>query len=709
MEIRVKYVTLAILLLSLIIFTSATYAETHTVEGTDFSSIEAVVNSTASNDIIHLLPTTYTGSGKAISFSKEVNSHTITITTPLPGAKATLDAKAKSNIANIGSAYTVNFINIDFINGNTAGNGGAVLVNGNVNFTNCRFTGNTAANGGAVALMNNVLVRANFDNCMFTSNRATNMGGAIYTSNFNLDLRYTTLTSNTAVNGGALYFNYGNNLIFSSTFTNNIATSSGGAIYYNQAISMLQQSSFTGNKAYMGSAIYNANNAAGSLNIYSSNFANNLIIPRISFSVPPFVNCTENAVVSATISGSNNVLNAIYNIGSNLRINYAIPTQTNSLLGQTITLSVNGRTFTGRTDASGRASFQFNTAGFPITNVPLKFTCLASAGYSSVAVNSALRVTNKIIITISYSKAKTYKKATVTSYAKIVTPIYQTIRSTVSDKYYTIINNEYSLSGRSSTIQMLRKEVGSSIRWIKLTKKNTDLYRWNEQKKDTKNFKIGTRTTLTYLNGKLVSRVVKKKVKFTVITSKKLRDDWTGYLAETNNCNPYSPRLQGLVKPLIKGKKTDSQKANAIWNWIIKNVKYDYDIYGGTRLGSEGMLTAKKGNCLDHAHLTVAMFRAAGLPAVYEYKARADGNAHAWTKVYVNKKWQYADTVLKSGGMSGQASWINARVLNNDPNNHFIVINYNKHQNIRINGFWQSLYREILYQGTSVPFIMYNL
>ena len=715
MEIKAKYIALAILLLSFFLFSFTSYAAEITPARTDFLAIEEAVNSSSSNDIIRLQPgATYSGSGKEISINKATTSHTLTITTPTPTSSpasfATLDAKRASRIVYVGSAYTVTFSNINFINANTPGNGGAVLANGNVIFRNCRFSGNTAANGGAVALMNNNLARATVENSVFTNNRAIGLGGALYSTNFGADIRSSTFTSNVAANGGAVYFNQASNLVYGSTFTTNTATVNGGGIFFNQAMGMVQLCNFNGNKAFMGSAIFNDNRASGSLNIYSSNFVSNLITPTISFSsIPSFVNCTDNAVITATIAGSNNVMGAIYNIGSNLRINYAIPAQTSSLAGQRLQLTVNGRTYTAVTDASGRAVFQFNTAGFPVTNLPLRVICVQSTSYSSVATTSSLRITNKIIVKVSYSKAKNYKKSTTASYAKIVTQIYQNVRTTVSDKYYTIINNEYSLSGRSVSERFMQRVVGTSFKWVKLTKKNSARYRWNEQKKDTKFFKVGTRTTLTYLNGKLVSRVVKNKVKFTTISSRKIRDDWTGYLAETNNCNPYSARMQGLVKGVIKGKKTDAQKANAIWNWIIRNVKYDYDIYGGTRLGSEGMITAKKGNCLDHAHLTVAMFRAAGLPAVYEYKARSDGNAHAWTKVYVNKRWQHADTVLKSGGIKGQSAWVNARVLNNDPNNHFVVINYNKHQNIRINGFWQSLYREVVYQGTSTPVIIYNL
>lgn len=84
-------------------------------------------------------------------------------------------------------------------------------------------------------------------------------------------------------------------------------------------------------------------------------------------------------------------------------------------------------------------------------------------------------------------------------------------------------------------------------------------------------------------------------------------------------------------------------------------------MYGGTRYGASGVIRYKRANCLDHAHLAVAMFRAAGLPAKYKYKALNQGSAHAWAKVYINGKWKHADTVIKHGPMRGQNEWIYGR------------------------------------------------
>ena len=48
-------------------------------------------------------------------------------------------------------------------------------------------------------------------------------------------------------------------------------------------------------------------------------------------------------------------------------------------------------------------------------------------------------------------------------------------------------------------------------------------------------------------------------------------------------------------------------------------VQFDiaYELYANTKKGAVKTLRARKGNCADQAHLLVALFRAAGIPARY--------------------------------------------------------------------------------------------
>ncbi len=150
------------------------------------------------------------------------------------------------------SNLTVNFYNINFINGN-ATNGGAIFQG---NAINCRFIKNQADYGGAIYMGNAI-------NCTFIENKATEKGGATYYVNaYNC-----TFTGNKAIeNGGAI----SKGIVYNCNFTENKAEVYGGAIGYGNAYNC----TFTGNKANgNGGAIYKgtAYNCTFTKNIGSAN------------------------------------------------------------------------------------------------------------------------------------------------------------------------------------------------------------------------------------------------------------------------------------------------------------------------------------------------------------------------------------------------------------------------------------------------------
>ncbi|MCX7926554.1 MAG: hypothetical protein N2606_00210 [Candidatus Omnitrophica bacterium] len=126
----------------------------------------------------------------------------------------------------------------------------------------------------------------------------------------------------------------------------------------------------------------------------------------------------------------------------------------------------------------------------------------------------------------------------------------------------------------------------------------------------------------------------------------------------SNFNNSYPPEMQQYLLPvnstaiqakaneLILGKTTDYEKAKAIYDWVNNNKGYAF--YYNTSKGAEGMLNASSGNCCDLAHLLVALFRAAGLPARYKHNTACTFSSgtygHVWPQVYVDGKWIDADT-----------------------------------------------------------------
>jgi transglutaminase-like putative cysteine protease len=117
------------------------------------------------------------------------------------------------------------------------------------------------------------------------------------------------------------------------------------------------------------------------------------------------------------------------------------------------------------------------------------------------------------------------------------------------------------------------------------------------------------------------------------------------YLLATANCQSTNPTIIALAKSITKGSTSQYTSAVEIYNWVRDNINYAF--YYNTQKGALGTLSSRSANCVDTAHLMVALERAAGIPARYEhiYAQFSSGNwyGHVIAQVYVDGKWYYAD------------------------------------------------------------------
>ena len=64
-----------------------------------------------------------------------------------------------------------------------------------------------------------------------------------------------------------------------------------------------------------------------------------------------------------------------------------------------------------------------------------------------------------------------------------------------------------------------------------------------------------------------------------------------------------------------------------------------------TRYGALKSLSVKKINCVDSTHLTVALLRAANIPAKYNAKT-INSTGHCWPLAYFGGKWNVGEATL---------------------------------------------------------------
>ena len=186
----------------------------------------------------------------------------------------TIDASNQARIFNIeGNNITIS--NLNFINGYSQSNGGAIFSNGNLNLINCIFENNTANNGGAVYYNNEI--NSNIITSTFKGNNATESGGAICLNGSAKNNKFTSefFNNNAKEAGGGIFF-YGiaeNNTI-ESIFRNNKACYGAGIFFWNETNKNMFKSDFINNTAKScGGAIFFYNKT--NYNTFQGNYINN--------------------------------------------------------------------------------------------------------------------------------------------------------------------------------------------------------------------------------------------------------------------------------------------------------------------------------------------------------------------------------------------------------------------------------------------------
>ncbi|WP_379127594.1 transglutaminase family protein [Paenibacillus sp. sgz500958] len=108
------------------------------------------------------------------------------------------------------------------------------------------------------------------------------------------------------------------------------------------------------------------------------------------------------------------------------------------------------------------------------------------------------------------------------------------------------------------------------------------------------------------------------------------------------------------AQQLTQGLSTDEAKVKAIYNYVVKNVQYDYTLASSIPTdyipSIDKTLTGKKGICYDYSSLFAAMLRSVDIPAkLVMGKTSYVTEYHAWNEVLLNGKWVTIDTTVDAG------------------------------------------------------------
>jgi len=126
--------------------------------------------------------------------------------------------------------------------------------------------------------------------------------------------------------------------------------------------------------------------------------------------------------------------------------------------------------------------------------------------------------------------------------------------------------------------------------------------------------------------------------------------DPTDFLAPTS-MEPDDPRFEEIAMEVTRGKKTDLQRARALYDYVIEKVRYAKAGDGWGQGDAQFACDARHGNCTDFHALFTALARSIGIPARFAIGAaipssRDDGGVdgyHCWVEFFAEGKWWPVD------------------------------------------------------------------
>lgn len=122
--------------------------------------------------------------------------------------------------------------------------------------------------------------------------------------------------------------------------------------------------------------------------------------------------------------------------------------------------------------------------------------------------------------------------------------------------------------------------------------------------------------------------------------------------SQTVNWNDES-KAAVLAKELTDNAENDKEKFDAIYNYVINNVSYDYNKASSLEKGyipnADNTLAEGQGICYDFAALTASMLRSVNIPTklVKGYSSYTSVY-HAWNEVFIDGKWIVVDASTDS-------------------------------------------------------------
>lgn len=132
-------------------------------------------------------------------------------------------------------------------------------------------------------------------------------------------------------------------------------------------------------------------------------------------------------------------------------------------------------------------------------------------------------------------------------------------------------------------------------------------------------------------------------------------------LAPSRGIESDHPEIIQLAQEITRGKKSDREKAKAIYMYVARTMNYDMEKFGKNTFAWDDSalkaLRTRQGVCQDYVFLTLALLRSIDIESRF-IEGEADGQRHAWVEAKLNGRWVSMDPTWGSGYITEDGRFI---------------------------------------------------
>ncbi len=305
-----------------------------------------------------------------------------------------------------------------------------------------------------------------------------------------------------------------------------------------------------------------------------------------------------------------------------------------ALAKRAMTFNVDGKTYTKTTDNNGYASIPIDLA---IGNYTVNYSINKESKVNAKSASTPIIVKERINTKISWESGTSFSDSP---------QIIKVLLTDLEDK--PVSGQKVKMTVNSKTYSTTTDSSGFATFAI-----YAPVGKFNAAVKFA-----GSNDYLGNSTSKTISVTVSTSIKGVI--EKNTIKDLSPYLKSSTNCQVGNSKIKELVDSLTKGMTSDYAKAEAIFNYVRDAVSYSF--YYDTHHGALGTLNAKSGNCVDQAHLVVAMARTAGLPARYVhgtcyFTLSGSTYGHVWAQILIGDTWVCADATSVRNSFGKIVNW----------------------------------------------------